>query len=263
MATLVKPFDATKVDPEQGMSNLPVGRHKVIIESSEVKPTKDGSNGKVQFNVAIIEGDSQGVTGAYNLNIYHSNPQVVQIAEKQLSALCHVTGVMNLADTQQLHNIPFYIEVAKQTKGEGAEKGYTEIKKVFDANGNEPKAGGNMQNSGGNANAFQQANEPAPNQQQQQNGGWGGGQVADNVPPPNQNQQNGNAQGWGNQQQTQQTNQNQGGGWGNTQGQQQGNGQQQNAGGWGNQNSQGSDQNAPAWGNGNGNGGNQPAWANR
>lgn len=254
MAKLVKAFDASKVDPEQGMSNLPIGRHKVIIESSEVKPTKDGSNGKVQFNIAIIEGDSQGATGAYNLNLYHSNPQVVQIAEKQLSALCHVTGVMNLADTQQLHNIPFYIEVAKQTKGEGAEKGYTEIKKVFDANGNEPKAGGNMQqNNGGNANAFQQANEPAPNQQQ--NGGWGG-QVSDNVPPPNQNQQNGNGQGWGNQQQNQQSQQQ--GGWGNPQ---QGQGQQQQS--WGNQNSQGTEQNPPAWGNGGGNGGNQPAWANR
>ena len=246
MAALVKPFDASKVDPEQGMSNLPVGRHKVVIETSEVKPTKDGSNGKVQFNLVIVEGDSQNVTGAYNLNLYHSNPQVVQIAEKQLSALCHVTGVMNLADTQQLHGIPFYIEVVKQTKGEGAEKGYTEIKKVFDASGNEPKAGGNIQQNSGNANAFQQANEPAPNQQQ--NGGsWGGGQVADNVPPPNQNQQQ---------------NQNSGG-WGNTQGQQQGNGQQQNTGGWGNQNNQGDGQNPPAWGNNAGNGTAQPSWANR
>lgn len=256
MAKLVKAFDATTVDPEQGMSNLPVGRHKVVIESSDVKPTKDGSNGRVQFNLVIIEGESQGVTGAYNLNLYHSNPQTVQIAERQLSALCHVTGVMNLADTAQLHNIPFYIEVVKQTKGEGAEKGYTEIKKVFDANGNEPKAGGNMQQNSGNANAFQQANEPAPQGNQGANG-WGNTQVADNVPPPSQ-QQNQNTQGgWGNPQQGQGQNN---GGWGQGQ-QDQG---QQQQGGWGNNQTQGnSNQNAPAWGSNGGNGGNAPAWANR
>lgn len=240
MAQLVAAFNPTQFDPTQGSSSLPVGKHKVIVKTSEVKPTADGSNGYLQLNLEIIEGQYQGLEGAYRLNLYHSSKQTSEIAHRQLSAVCHAIGLLSvITDSAQLHNIPFIVEVALQKGEAGTEKGYTEVKKVYDVNGNEPKAGGqnSAQNVAAQAGANPQNNGAAWGGQQQ-----GGFNTASNVPPPQDNQQQGNGgQGWG------------------------GNGQQtnQNAGGWGGNNQQQNNQqggsNQPAWGGGQGNG-NQPAW---
>ena len=142
MAQLIQAFNAQQYDPTQGGGSLPVGRHPVIIESSEVKANKANDGGYLQLNLKLIDGPQMGTTGAYRLNLYHSNPQTAEIAHRQLSAICHVTGVFNVQDSQQLHNIPFIVEVGLQKGEEAAQKGYTEVKKVFDINGNEPgKAG--------------------------------------------------------------------------------------------------------------------------
>ena len=142
MAQLIQAFNAQQYDPTQGGGSLPVGRHPVIIESSEVKANKANDGGYLQLNLKLIDGPQMGTTGAYRLNLYHSNPQTAEIAHRQLSAICHVIGVFNVQDSQQLHNIPFIAEVGLQKGEEAAQKGYTEVKKVFDINGNEPgKAG--------------------------------------------------------------------------------------------------------------------------
>jgi hypothetical protein len=237
---LMNPFDAKNYDPTQGLPQLPVGKHPVIIRSSEVKPTSDGNSGMLVFELQIIDGPSKGATGAYRLNLYHTNQQTVEIAHRQLSAVCHVTGVYNVQDSEQLHNIPFMVEVALQKDAEAAAKGYTQVVRVFDRNGNEPgKAGAGQQ--------MQQPGNQQPGGQQQPPQGSQGGQQQ---PAWGQQPQNGQQ---GNQQQPQGG----GGGWGG------------NNGGGGNQPPQGGQQqpqNGTPWGQqqpGNGgNGGNQqqPAW---
>lgn len=138
MAQLIQPFNAQSVDPSQSAGSLPIGKHPVIIESSEVKPNKENNGGYLQLNLRIIDGPQKGAGGPYRLNLYHSNPQTVEIAHKQLSAVCHVVGVFMLQDSTQLHNLPFIIDVGPQKN----DAQYTEVKKVFDIAGNEPgKAG--------------------------------------------------------------------------------------------------------------------------
>ena len=186
MAQLIQPFNANNFDPTQGVGGLPIGRHPVIVESSEVKANKANDGGYLQLNLKVIDGPQAGIVGAYRLNLYHSNPQTVEIANRQLSAISHVTGVFMIQDSAQLHNIPFVIEVGPQKN----DAQYTEVKKVFDINGNEP---GKAPQGGGAA-------------QPQNNGGFGG-----------QQQQPNNAQGgaaWGGQQQPNNSQQGgQGGGW--------------------------------------------------
>lgn len=264
MAQLMQAFDARNVDPTQGVGGLPIGRHPVQIVKSEVKPTKDGSSGYVQFDLSVLDGPNKGAVGAYRLNLYHDNPQTVEIAHRQLSALCHVTGVYQVQDTQQLHNVPFVVEVGLQK--EPNPNKYTEVKRVFDINGNEPGQQG--QNNGGNAGGWNNGNgQQQQNNQQQGNGNnaaWGGqNQVANNVPMPNDN-------GNQNQNQNQNGNGNGNGGWNNQQGQGQGQGQQGNGnGGWNNQqgngqqqgNGNGQGQGSGNWAqNNNGQGGGNPAW---
>ena len=203
MAQLIQAFNAQQYDPTQGGGSLPVGRHPVIIESSEVKANKANDGGYLQLNVKLIDGPQTGTTGAYRLNLYHSNPQTAEIAHRQLSAICHCVGVFNVQDSSQLHNIPFIIEVGLQKGEEAAQKGYTEVKKVFDINGNEPGKAGQ------GAPAAQPQQQPAaqggfgqqqPAQQPQQPQGnapaWGGGQPAQQQP---QGAPAGNAPAWGQQ----------------------------------------------------------------
>ena len=127
-------FNAQEHNPSQSAGSLPIGKHAVVIESSEVKSNKANDGGYIQLNLMVTEGPQAGSKGPYRLNMYHSNPQVVEIANKQFSAVCHVTGIFNVQDSQQLHNIPFMIEVAPQKN----KPEYTEVKRVFDAAGNEP-----------------------------------------------------------------------------------------------------------------------------
>lgn len=200
MAQLMQAFNAQQYDPTQGGGSLPVGRHPVIIESSEVKANKANDGGYLQLNLKLIDGPQMGTTGAYRLNLYHSNPQTAEIAHRQLSAICHVIGVFNVQDSQQLHNIPFIVEVGLQKGEEAAQKGYTEVKKVFDINGNEPGKAGQ------GAPAAQPQQQPAaqggfgqqqPAAQPQGNApAWGGGQPAQQQP---QGAPAGNAPAWGQQ----------------------------------------------------------------
>ncbi len=200
MAQLIQAFNAQQFDPTQGGGSLPVGRHPLIIESSEVKANKANDGGYLQLNLKLIDGPQMGATGAYRLNLYHSNPQTAEIAHRQLSAICHVIGVFNVQDSQQLHNIPFIAEVGLQKGEEAAQKGYTEVKKVFDINGNEPGKAGQ------GAPAAQPQQQPAaqggfgqqqPAAQPQGNApAWGGGQPAQQQP---QGAPAGNAPAWGQQ----------------------------------------------------------------
>ena len=200
MAQLLQAFNAQQFDPTQGGGSLPVGRHPVIIESSEVKANKANDGGYLQLNLKLIDGPQTGTTGAYRLNLYHSNPQTAEIAHRQLSAICHVVGVFNVQDSGQLHNIPFIIEVGLQKGEEAAQKGYTEVKKVFDINGNEPGKAGQ------GAPQAQPQQQPAaqgdfgqqqPAAQPQGNApAWGGGQPAQQQP---QGAPAGNAPAWGQQ----------------------------------------------------------------
>ena len=207
MAQLLQAFNAQQFDPTQGGGSLPVGRHPVIIESSEVKANKANDGGYLQLNVKLIDGPQTGTTGAYRLNLYHSNPQTAEIAHRQLSAICHVIGVFQVTDSGQLHNIPFIIEVGLQKGEEAAQKGYTEVKKVFDINGNEPGKAGQgapaaqpqqqpaAQGGFGQQQPAQQPQQPAA-QPQGNAPAWGGGQPAQQQP---QGAPAGNAPAWGQQ----------------------------------------------------------------
>lgn len=193
MAQLQTAFDATKFDPSQGIGQLPIGsKLPVTITESEVKATKDNSGGYIQFTVQVQQGENAGRKGAYRINLYNSSEAARGIAERQLSALCHVTGVFNLQDTQQLHNIPFLIDVVAQ-----ADPKYTEVKAVYDINGNEPgrahQQNHQQQQSQPQPQSQPQAPVQQPQQQAPQQPAWGGGA------PQGQPQQQTSAPAWGGQ----------------------------------------------------------------
>ena len=182
MVQLLNSFNPMEFDPSQGGGNWPLGKHPVIIESAEVKPTKDNSSGYLQLNLKVIDGPNAGHTGPYRLNLYNQSQDAAAIAHRQLSAVCHVTQTFQLGpdgtQLQYLFNKPFVIEVGMQKGQEAQEKGYTEIKRVYDMAGNEPGKQGQAQPAqgfGGQQPGGQQGGGWAQGQGNASQGGNGGG----------------------------------------------------------------------------------------
>lgn len=150
-------FNAQAYQPQYGAGGgLPAGpngepqKYKVIISDSTQESTANGQGGFLKLALKCIEGPFKDQVTYDRLNLHNQNPKTVEIANKQLSAYCHVTGQFMLQDTQQLHNIPIIIEVGLQKPPNP--EGYTEIKRLFDINGNEA----------GKAGSGPQVHAPAP-----------------------------------------------------------------------------------------------------
>lgn len=203
----IQDFNARNFQPQQGFAGHTPGRWPATISNTYVKPTKDNNGAML-----CVEFTSQGgmITNYYNL--FNNSAKAVEIAQKELSALCHATGVYDLRwpkDAQgnlqldqcgrELRNAQCIIDVGPQTDKQGNPTEYMEIKKIYDKNGNEPGKSG----SGAAPQVQQQPQQPG-------NAQWGGPQPSNppNTPsqtwgapqgqppanPPTQPQQ---PQGWG------------------------------------------------------------------
>lgn len=138
-------FNAQQYEPKWGGgSSLPVSDangHACVFVASEPKPTKDDPQAwYLELTAQIIEGPNTGMQGPVRLNIGSKSAQALDIAHKQLSAICHAVGVYNLQDTTVLHNKPLRLIVANQPKktNDPNEPIYTQVTGVRDMQGNEP-----------------------------------------------------------------------------------------------------------------------------
>lgn len=203
-------FDAQQFAPKQVGATHPTGKFPANISNTSIEPTKDGNGG-----MFIVEFTTPAGSIVMRYNLWNPSPQAVQIAQGQLSALCHATGVFKLDwqnDGAALRNARCQIEVVDQfDKGTKLPNGYTQVSKVYDTNGNEPgkppqqPAVQPQNGQAAQAQAWQQpaANSPAPSPspawgqsaqpQQPSNqapGGWSQGPTVQpgptqgNAPPP-------------------------------------------------------------------------------
>jgi hypothetical protein len=105
-------FDASTVVPDTGQQDpVPAGWYKVVIDKSEMKPTKDGTGMRLELAFKIIDGQFTNRKIFEGLNLQNSNPVAQEIAYKQLSAVAHAVNVLMVEDSQQLHNIPLQVKV--------------------------------------------------------------------------------------------------------------------------------------------------------
>ncbi len=106
MAQLGTTFDANSVAPAQAFEVLPAGKYKVQVVDSDMRPTKNGDGQYLWLEMEILDGEYQGRKMWDRMNLVNPNAQAVEIAQRQLSALCHATGKMHVADSEDLHFIP-------------------------------------------------------------------------------------------------------------------------------------------------------------
>lgn len=130
-----QPFDARTVEPASFAPPPPLADYHVRITESEGKATKDNTGGLLELWLEILDpGPQQGRKIRYGLNLYNVSQQAIDIAYRQLSALCHVTGQFNVTDSRQLHNIPFIATIGPQVNNPT----YSNVFGVKDINGNVP-----------------------------------------------------------------------------------------------------------------------------
>lgn len=138
-------FDASGVAPQSGFDPLPAGKYRAHITDSEVKPTKNNSGQYLQLTWEILdEGAFKGRKVFDRLNIVNANATAQEIAQRQLSAICHCTGQMKLSNSQQLHHIPVVLTL--KVKQDAGYEPRNEVSKYEPAEGVKsvayPKAGG-------------------------------------------------------------------------------------------------------------------------
>lgn len=197
-------FDARTVPPSQGGEAHPPGIFDFQITNTLAKSTKDGNNG-----LFVVEFTSPSGRMENNYNLFRQNDKAQEIAQKELSALCHAVNIYKITFPKNADGSMAYdkagfelrggrgrMEIAPQMRkgsdGKLEPTGYMEIKKIFDSQGNEPGRGTTQQPTP------QQPAQPAPAQQnapmqQNNNGGWGNPNQAAPAQPP---QQNNNSGGW-------------------------------------------------------------------
>jgi hypothetical protein len=132
MAGINYVFDATQHTPAQMGGIVPVGRYEATISHTEIKSTKDQGGGMFIVTFATEFGS---IPMRYNL--WNNSQKAVDIAHKQLSALCHAVSIFQVPMNNEganLRGARCQIEVGKQN----AESEYTEIKHVYCLDGSEP-----------------------------------------------------------------------------------------------------------------------------
>lgn len=121
-------FNAQAVEPQQSFDPVPAGNYLAAISESDIVSTKAGTGQMLKLTWRIQDGPMKGRIVFDRLNISNSNPKAEEIGQRQLSALCHAAGVLQLADTQQLHGIPMQIKVTVRRDESGQYGDQNEVK---------------------------------------------------------------------------------------------------------------------------------------
>jgi hypothetical protein len=107
-------FNAREVEPDQGgIGAIPAGWYKTMVTKTEMKPTADGAGQYIAMVLQVLDGTYKGSNFFTNFNVINNSEKAVEIGRKQLSALCHATNVLDMTDTDQVKNIPFFTRVKK------------------------------------------------------------------------------------------------------------------------------------------------------
>ena len=134
-------FNANSVDPASVFEAIPAGKYQSVISDSTMKPTKSGSGQYLELAFDIIEGEFKDRKLWSRLNLENPNPKAVEIAMRELSAICHAVGVLEPRDSTELHNLPLTVsvrcsknldtgEATNEIKGYAAPAGATAVQKA-------------------------------------------------------------------------------------------------------------------------------------
>jgi hypothetical protein len=109
LASFGSVFDANSVAPQEAFTILPPGKYRAEITESDMKPTRDGEGQYLWLELTVLDGEHKGRKVFDRLNLVNRNAQAAEIAQRQLSAICHAVGKMTVSDSEELHHRPLTI----------------------------------------------------------------------------------------------------------------------------------------------------------
>lgn len=141
MASLNGTFDASGVEPAAPMELLPPGRYVAQIVQSEMQPTKAGDGQLLWLELEVLDGPHRGRKIWDRLNLANRNQQTVEIAQRQLSAICHAVGQIQVSDSEQLHFRPVLVTLVVEPDSRDAHLPVEERRKQNKVKGYSPAGG--------------------------------------------------------------------------------------------------------------------------
>ena len=114
-------FDASQVGEMMEFSAIPEGQYVVIATQSEMKPTKNGQGQYLQFTFEVLDGQFKGRKLWTHLNLHNASQTAVDIAQRELGAICKAVGVIKPSDSSELHNLPMLVKVAVELNDKNQE----------------------------------------------------------------------------------------------------------------------------------------------
>jgi hypothetical protein len=93
-----------------GFDPIPSGWYEAEATKSELKDTKSGGK-MLSVAFKIIDGEYAKRVVYANFNLVNANPMAVEIAQRELAALCDAAGVDELEDSADLHGVPVQIKL--------------------------------------------------------------------------------------------------------------------------------------------------------
>lgn len=111
MASLGRKFNAGEVaTPSRDL--LPNDHYLVQIVASSMREVRDNPAHRfLSVEMEVMVGEYQRRKLWENLNLINSNAQTVQIAEQTFAEICKACRKLDIEDSEELHYIPFIIEV--------------------------------------------------------------------------------------------------------------------------------------------------------
>lgn len=103
-------YDATGGQTMEDRSAIPAGTYPAALVKSERKEAKaNNGNAYINCEFEITDGDQKGRRFWTLLNLWNTNSQAVEIAQRELNSIMHACGKLNVDDTEELHGIPMSV----------------------------------------------------------------------------------------------------------------------------------------------------------
>ena len=113
-------YNAEDHEPTQSFEPIPAGWYVAEITKSEEKATrKNPNNSYLELELEIMEGEFKGRRLWARLNLNNDNEKAVEIAQRELSAICHAVGVLAPKNSEQLHYKKMAVRVTQKADQNG------------------------------------------------------------------------------------------------------------------------------------------------
>jgi len=104
-------FDASTKGDMLDFDAFPECKALGMMVASQMKPTKDGTGQYLECEFSVLDGPHKGRRLWTRLNLVNKNKQAVDIAERELAAICKAVGKPRPSDSNELHSIPLLLDI--------------------------------------------------------------------------------------------------------------------------------------------------------